>query len=151
MGMRTKACFNPETGEVIRFRLPWMRQALVTDVLSDECRVHASHKDACDVNNILKRYERTGILPQAKKAPQFADVTHLQVDLTTAINRSRETMAKTKEYFDGKEKAKRQSKAGKAAGDTGPAASGPKAAPQATEAAPGQDPGKGAAANPAGS
>lgn len=44
-----------------------------------ECRdkslARESERDACDINFIMKRYEKTGVLPEAVREGFFADVT----------------------------------------------------------------------------
>lgn len=41
-------------------------------------RTKQAHKDECDINNILARYKRTGVLDfQQKHEPQYGDVTAL--------------------------------------------------------------------------
>lgn len=51
------------------------------------------HAAACDINNIMNRYARTGSLPPPRGAPQFADVTGLQGDLTERVNFAASTIA----------------------------------------------------------
>lgn len=63
-------------------RHPLSRVRTITPVEGDSM-THQSHADSCDINNIIRQFDRTGILPPARKTPQFADVTHLQKDLTT--------------------------------------------------------------------
>lgn len=48
---------------------------------------------ATDINNIVERYQRTGSLPPARTAPQWADVTGLQGDLTDRVENARDTIA----------------------------------------------------------
>ena len=52
------------------------------------------HKEECDINNILAKFQRTGVLEFAQQhAPQYADVTG--VDFRTAM----ETVATAQEMF----------------------------------------------------
>lgn len=74
-----------------RIRRPWERCRLQVDVAGKSVTQQA-HKDQTDINAIVERFHRTGIMPQSARQPIFADVTGLQVDLTEAINRSRETL-----------------------------------------------------------
>lgn len=133
----SKVIFHPDTGEVLRHRLPWMRERCPTEFIG-ESKTHQAHKDSCDVNKILKRYERTGQLPPATRQPQFIDCTPLQGDLTDSINKSRETLQKTKEFVnDREEKAKRKapSAPSEATGKPSEAAPGaPKESPAKGEA-----------------
>lgn len=73
-------------------------------------RTHQSHKEACDVNSIIRKYDNTGNLPMNSKGEgQYADVTQLQGDLTEMLDQSRKTMlavdeALTKRDLDAKQK-----------------------------------------------
>jgi len=61
-----------------------VRQTLYCDPKQD--RTQQSFKDECDINVLMKRYEKTGILPSGRDIPpQFADVTAL--DFTESMNR----------------------------------------------------------------
>lgn len=62
-------------------RHPFHREKVVTEC-GGASRTHQSHKEACDVNNIIAKFDNTGILPVGKGEGQFVDVTHLQKDLT---------------------------------------------------------------------
>jgi phage internal scaffolding protein len=47
-------------------------------IFPDQGVTKQSHKDECDVNQILARYERTGVVTHlAKGIPQFADVSQI--------------------------------------------------------------------------
>lgn len=50
-----------------------------------ESLTHQSHKDACDVNNIVRKFDNTGIIPVGKGEGQYGDVTALQRDLTEQL------------------------------------------------------------------
>ncbi|MEM2002562.1 MAG: hypothetical protein QXT77_07965 [Candidatus Methanomethylicaceae archaeon] len=65
---------------------------------------HQSHADSCDINNIIRRFDRTGVLPPSDRPQQFADVTGLQGDLTDRINSSREILDKAGRVVDEKRK-----------------------------------------------
>lgn len=73
-------------------RHPFSRYRFVSECVG-ESMTHQSHADACDINNILKRYESSGVMPTGRSDGQFADVTGLQGDLTEQINKSREVQA----------------------------------------------------------
>lgn len=87
--------------EIIENPIPVFRHAQsrmrIQTFIVGESMTHQSHADSCDINSILSRYEATGVLPPARHAPQYADVTGLQVDLTDAINRSRDVIRTVEE------------------------------------------------------
>lgn len=74
-------------------RHPFERHRTPTIILG-ESMTHQSHAEACDINNIIRRFDRTGALPPATRPEQYADVTGLQGDLTERINSSREILDK---------------------------------------------------------
>lgn len=49
-------------------------------------RTHKSHASTCDINNIIRQFDRTGVLPPAAHTAQYADVSALNADLTQLIN-----------------------------------------------------------------
>lgn len=83
-----------ENGEL---RSPYIRRPFervrTYTVIKGESMTQQSHAESCDINNIIRRFDNTGVLPPAKHEAQYADVTSLQVDLTEAYNRAAETIA----------------------------------------------------------
>jgi phage internal scaffolding protein len=74
--------------------------ATITDMPS---ATEQSHKDECDINNILHDYTRTGFINHAKQyAGQYDDVS--AIDFETAMN----TVATTKSLFESLPSAIRQ-------------------------------------------
>lgn len=63
-----------------------------------ESMTHQSHAESCDINRIIDRYDRTGQLPTGRVQGVYDDVTSLQVDLTDAVNRSREVRSETDKF-----------------------------------------------------
>lgn len=83
-------------GEILglHIRLPRERERCAFFCVGDS-RTVQSAADSCDVNKIIQRYDRTGILPDSGRGPgQYGDVTGLQGDLTEAINLSRDAQSK---------------------------------------------------------
>lgn len=78
-------------------RPPWCRQRVRT--FNDEpSMTQQSHVDQTDVNAIVKRFERTGVMPEGRGIPQYGDVTGLQGDLTELLNRSKEQIGEATEF-----------------------------------------------------
>lgn len=72
-------------------------------ILIGESMTHQSHRDLCDINNVIKRFENTGEMPQGTREAQYGDVTNLQQnDLTERIQQSREILHKAGEYLEAK-------------------------------------------------
>lgn len=66
-----------------------------------------------NINTIVARYDRTGVIPPAKQQGVYADVTHLQQDLTESLNSSAETIGKADTFMaevDRKTKKAKQEK-----------------------------------------
>lgn len=101
--------FCQATGEILtvdavpEVRRPWARVRTRT-VLDPVSKTHQSFRDACDVNNIVARYERTGELPPARHNPTYGDVVALQGDLTDKVNRSREVISSTTDFLAGRQR-----------------------------------------------
>lgn len=71
-------------------RRQWERVRTVTPT-SSESRTSKSLGDDTNVNKIVARFSRTGIMPQPTRPAVYADVTHLQqLDLTQLIENARE-------------------------------------------------------------
>jgi len=61
-----------------------VRVGLFCPTLED--RTQQQYRDECNINFLMKRYEKTGILPQGRDAPlQYADVSAM--DFTESMNR----------------------------------------------------------------
>lgn len=59
-------------------------------------RTQQHHAKECDITRIIQRYTRTGELPPGRSRPAFADVTHLQGDVTERLEHSRSTIETAK-------------------------------------------------------
>lgn len=98
---------------MIPVRSPYDRHRHITHIYG-ESLTHQSHAESCDINNIIRRFDNTGILPPSTREPQYADVTGLQGDLTERINESRETLdaagrhLEQKQLDDQKQKQQKQ-------------------------------------------
>jgi len=70
-------------------RRPWERHRTIT-VVEGESKTDTSFGNETNINKIIARFSRTGILPADQGGqPQYADVTHLQKDLTEIIEDGR--------------------------------------------------------------
>lgn len=63
-------------------------------VCEDPTRTDQSQAEECDVNNILKKFQRTGVLPGVNVKSVFADVSE-SIDYHTAMN----TLRQAEEQF----------------------------------------------------
>lgn len=75
---RPKASEASVAGAAVVIRSAYDRSRVRVGVvcLASEDRTQQSFRDECDINFLMKRYEKTGILPSARDSvPQFADVT----------------------------------------------------------------------------
>lgn len=59
-----------------------------------------SHGNDTDVNKIIARFERTGILPQPTQQPAYADCTPFNRDLTELIGDSEDIQARAKDFIE---------------------------------------------------
>ena len=81
----------PKNDQPRRIRGPFEDLRVVTTV-EGESMTDDSHGNDTDVNNIIRRFDRTGQLPTGRGEGQFADVAGLNEDLTVLISRSREAL-----------------------------------------------------------
>lgn len=76
--INARADFRVE--EILAERVPFRRQLsriAVQTVITGESMTHQNHAASCDVNNIIRQFDRTGQLPPALRAPMYGDVSHL--------------------------------------------------------------------------
>lgn len=69
---------------------PRVREIVINDEPSN---TQDSFGNDTDINTIMARFERTGILPPNTAEPQYADVVDLQGDLTEIHQRSMEAIS----------------------------------------------------------
>lgn len=117
------------TGEEIKkhgyayIRKPMDTSIKVTSDPVGDSKTHQSFREESDINVIMDRFQRTGQLPPARqKEPQYLDVSELNKPLSDVINQTAETLEKTRNFFDEKEKTTKEA-AKKAARDAADAAS----------------------------
>lgn len=89
-------------------RKPFDRERSITQ-FEGESKVDNSFGNDTNINHIIARFTRTGILPTPTTEPQYGDVTHLQKDLTQLIDEGRSAAARAREAIqqqqrDAKEK-----------------------------------------------
>lgn len=109
--MTTKEKIDKKTGELTLakpyIRKPYERHRVQTPIVG-ESMTHQAHAVTCDINNIIRKFDNTGVLPPAQHQGQYADVTGLQGDLTQAYNDAKETIDTSSKFF--KEKQREQKK-----------------------------------------
>jgi len=94
------------TGPYIR--MPFERHRTIT-VTEGDSQTDTSFGNETNINNIIARFSRTGILPgSGDKQPQYEDVTHLQVGLTQLINDGNAAQARTSAARQALQKAKEE-------------------------------------------
>lgn len=65
-------------------------------------------KDETDINNIVKRYHRTGELPQAKREGSYEDVSELNEDYGVLLDKFRDISNQIEEYEARKAQVERE-------------------------------------------
>ena len=77
---------------IITAYAPKLRVELFCD--PEEDRTQQSFRDDCDINLIMARYLKTGVLPQGSAAPQFVDTTAVDfLDAQELVARARGTFS----------------------------------------------------------
>lgn len=69
-----------------KFRTRFDKRVRVTSNTHGESRAKQSFRDECDMNNILKKYHKTGVLPIARSAGQYGDFSEVS-DYQAALNK----------------------------------------------------------------
>lgn len=60
--------------------------------LDGESMTEQAHRDQTDINSIVQRFQRTGVLPEQRQG-QYADVTSLQGDFLERVEHARKVIA----------------------------------------------------------
>lgn len=63
-----------------------------------ESKTQQAHKDQTDINAIIARFDRTGVLPGNPNQGVYADCTDLQTDLTEALQRTQEVLERATQF-----------------------------------------------------
>lgn len=74
-----------------KVRRGWERERVAT-VITGESKTQQSHAASVDVNNIIKRFERTGVMPTGLSPGQYGDVSDLNAPLGELIESSKATL-----------------------------------------------------------
>lgn len=70
----------------MEFRKNYTKVERVSAPVEGKTKTKGSFKEECDINNIMKRFEKTGILPEMIKAkPQYGDFSN-PLDFQDAMN-----------------------------------------------------------------
>lgn len=78
-------------------RKPWERHQSKT-FITDESLTQQSHKESVDVNNIVARFARTGILPPGQGNPVYGDVTAFAKPFQEAIDAAGITIEQARDF-----------------------------------------------------
>lgn len=118
-----KVKVNYDTGEIVeeienrvqarlaqinRYRPPYHRHSVPLDLSAEESMTHQSHAESCDINSIIRQFDRTGLLPPPTREGQYGDVSELNRDLTELIAEADETQQR---YLELREQVLQQQKA----------------------------------------
>lgn len=73
-------------------RMPFERMRVYTPTAEDG-RTQQSFAEDCDINAIIRRFDRDGVLPTGRGPGVYGDVSELNDDLVNLINYSKETLS----------------------------------------------------------
>lgn len=59
-----------------------MARVRVQTVIEGESMTHQAHAESCDINNIIRQFDRTGLLPPPTRKAAYVDVSNLNKNLT---------------------------------------------------------------------
>lgn len=74
-------------------RKPWARERHITVVEGESMTQQDPGMDT-DINHIVARFDRTGIMPPASREPQWGDITQLQGEYLELCERAKEINGK---------------------------------------------------------
>lgn len=77
----------------MEIRNPYTRHRVIT-VIDGESMTETGHEALSDINNIVKRYKRTGLMPPGRGPGQYMDVSGLQMPLEERIAFTQKVAAK---------------------------------------------------------
>lgn len=75
----------------------WERESYPT-INNEPSATDTSHGNETDINRIMERFDRDGILPPMQGEPVYMDVTDLQGDLTEMYNEAQETLQTARDF-----------------------------------------------------
>lgn len=79
-------------------RMRGQRTRYVTHIYG-ESKVDASQGNDTDINQVVERFTRTGVLPEPTRPPQYIDCTDLQGDLTEMLEKARHVQQVAQEFI----------------------------------------------------
>lgn len=85
----------PKVNRVVR--RPFFRERLSMD-FSKGGRTHQSFAEDCDINTIVQRYERTGVMPPARQGV-YADVSGFSGDMTEMLVKAGDTIQSANDFL----------------------------------------------------
>lgn len=80
-------------------RRPWEEMRLQT-IFEGESRTQQSHRESVDINNIIKKFDRTGQLPSPTRPAQYGDVSDLNRPYGELIEESRNTLDQVGQFVE---------------------------------------------------
>lgn len=83
---------------MVRIRSPYFRERM-PQICGGESLTEQGHAESVDVNNIVRRFHRTGVLPPAAHPPVYADVTRLQAPLQERIAFAASTISAVDDFL----------------------------------------------------
>lgn len=85
-------------------RLPYWRERCGQEFVG-EAVTEQSHRDLVDINNIVRRHARGGLIPPPTTPPQYADVTRLQEPLMQRMAFSEAAVSAVSDFVVERERA----------------------------------------------
>lgn len=69
-------------------------------IIPGESKVDASQGNDTDINKVVERFTRTGVLPEPTRPPQYIDCTDLQGDLTEMLEKARHVQQVAQDFIE---------------------------------------------------
>lgn len=92
----------------MNIRKPLQRERVITDLTGQKSKTDRSSGNDTDINNIVARFQRTGVMPPPTGEPHYGDVSSLQGELTDLIARGEAARQELQELELQKEKEQQE-------------------------------------------
>lgn len=92
----------------MNIRKPLQRERVITDLTGQKSKTDRSSGNDTDINNIVARFQRTGVMPPPTGEPHYGDVSALQGELTDLIARGEAARQELQELELQKEKEQQE-------------------------------------------
>lgn len=78
----------------------WNQRERTYAEVSGVSKTQQSHKDSVDINNLIARFDRTGVLPMPQKQGQYGDVSIMNDNLQVVLDKANMTLEEADTWIE---------------------------------------------------